>query len=181
MDTLYLLCFSIVVRGIHRLVLDEVSKVEQIDVRLAQEVSRPPSLFFKDRSNDSRTADRSAEHSILTKSLPQFLHLLTVQQWPVEGDLTPKNQLLVRFQHVGAVTVGPIRLELSDAFTLGRVTKATEMSITANQLVRNAKINSLMWPDGSERSFKRTINGNSTQVTLQPGETKTFILTLVKP
>ncbi|VDL59885.1 unnamed protein product [Hymenolepis diminuta] len=172
---------GIVVRGIHRLVLDEVSKVEEMDVRLAQEVSRPLSLFFKDRSNDSRSADRSAKFSILTKGLPQFLHLLTVQQWPIEGDLTPKNQLLVRLQHIGTAAVGPIRFDLSGAFTLGSVTKAKEMSITANQLVENAKANGLTWPEGHEITFKRTMSDNSTQVMLQPGEVKTFILDLVKP
>lgn len=148
---------------------------------MAQEVSKPLTFYFKDRTNDSRPADRNAKSSILTKGLPGFLHLLTVHQWPVEGDLNSKNQLLVRLHHVGGPEVGPIWFDFSGAFTLGRVTKATEMTITANQFVGNAKANNLVWPDGYNDSFSPVRVNNYTQVSIKPGEVKTYILDLAKP
>nr|CDS23033.1 lysosomal alpha mannosidase [Echinococcus granulosus] len=171
---------GIVVRGVHRLLLDTVARVEKMDPRLAQEVSRPPILFFRDRGNDSLQSTPTATPSLLTRSLPEGLHLLTAQQWPVEGEPSP-NQLLVRLHHIGLPGTGPITMELSEAFTVGRVVKATEMSLTANQLADVARRNSLKWPSEYERRSGGDYSGagNATRVVIQSEEVKTFILYMV--
>lgn len=151
-----------------------------MDTRTAQEVARPPSIFFKDRGNDSYSTEPSSKPSLLTRGLPQFLHLLTAQQWPMEVDALSSNQLLVRLQHVGTPEVGPITVDLSDTFTLGRITKVTEMSLTANQLVEEAKRNSLSWPSNHDWKMSRRANDNSTLVVIQPEEVRTLILDVVR-
>lgn len=69
-------------------------------------------------------------------------------------------------------------MELSEAFAVGRVVKATEMSLTANQLADVARRNNLVWPSKFER--RRGVNypgvGNATLVVIQPEEIKTLIL-----
>ncbi|VDM30478.1 unnamed protein product [Hydatigera taeniaeformis] len=168
---------GIAVRGVHRLLLDTVARVEEMDPRIAQEVSRPPTLVFRDRGNDTLKSSPTIAPSLLTRGLPEGLHLLTVQQWPVEGEPS-RNQLLVRLQHIGLPGIGAITMELSDAFTVGRVIKATEMSLTANQLADVAKRNKLVWPSKFERPKGVNYRGesNATRVVIQPEEIKTLIL-----
>ncbi|VDK39663.1 unnamed protein product [Taenia asiatica] len=168
---------GIAVRGVHRLLLDTVARVEEVDLHLAQEVSRPPTLFFRDRGNDTLQSTPTVAPSILTRGLPESLHLLTAQQWPVEGEPS-RNQLLIRLHHIGLPGVGPITMELSEAFTVGRVVKAVEMSLTANQLADVARRNNLLWPSKFERrrGVKYPGLGNATLVVIQPEEIKTLIL-----
>ena len=164
-------------KGLHRLLLDTVANVELVDPRIAQEVSRSLTFFFRDRVNSTLQSPPATIPSLLTRALPDDLHLLSAQQWPLEGE-QPRRQVLIRLQHIGSPKVGQIALELSDLFTLGRVVRATEMSLTANQLADEAKKNNLIWPQKSECCRTTADYGNGTRVVIKPAEIKTFILEL---
>lgn len=167
-------------KGLHRIVLNTVTNAEKMDPRLGQEVSRPLTLFFRDRLNSDTQAPHSTVPSLLTRALPEALHLLTAQQWPLEGQ-SSRRQFLIRLQHIGSPEIGEITLELSDIFTLGRVIKATEMSLTANQLADADEKNNLAWPPkytccGRTSGYLNA--GKGTQVKIRPAEIKTLILDL---
>ncbi|VDD82026.1 unnamed protein product [Mesocestoides corti] len=149
---------GLAVKGVHRLLLDTLPNVERLDPRMAQEVSRPPTFLFRNRANE--TFDANKKVSLLHKALPHGLHLLTAQQW---------KQFLVRLQHIAIPGDGPIEFDLKDAFTVGRVVEATELSLTANQLASAARAN-------SKRRFEASLNG--TLLKIQPGEIKTLLLKL---
>uniref|UniRef100_A0A5K3F4Z1 Alpha-mannosidase n=2 Tax=Mesocestoides corti TaxID=53468 RepID=A0A5K3F4Z1_MESCO len=164
---------GLAVKGVHRLLLDTLPNVERLDPRMAQEVSRPPTFLFRNRANE--TFDANKKVSLLHKALPHGLHLLTAQQWPLEGSVPSRKQFLVRLQHIAIPGDGPIEFDLKDAFTVGRVVEATELSLTANQLASAARANSLVWPTGKRR-FEASLNG--TLLKIQPGEIKTLLLKL---
>lgn len=170
---------GIVVKGLHKLVLDTVQNVEQTDPRLAQEVSRPPILLFRDRSTGGESFQHNASVSLLHEGLHPSLHLLTAQQWPVEGESPMGKQFLLRLEHMNINgKEGPISVDLAKVFTLGRVVRTTELSLTANQLAVDAKVNSLVWPSGKWRVHDggEEVVYSGTRVTLQPGEIKTLVV-----
>uniref|UniRef100_A0A0X3NSR3 Alpha-mannosidase n=1 Tax=Schistocephalus solidus TaxID=70667 RepID=A0A0X3NSR3_SCHSO len=169
---------GLIVKGTHTLILGPLRLVEEADVVLAQEISRPLLPLFLD------SAVRAPEQqvSILTRPLPPGIHLLTFMQWPIDGRKRKRvnaksTSVLVRLENIGnhATTVN-----LNDQFSLGQVGKVTELTLTANQERIAAEANRLHWPtEGTKYSSAKKASLSNNTLSLVAGEIKTLILEFV--
>lgn len=115
-------------------------------------------------------------YSGLTKSLPENVHLLTMEK-------IDRNRMIIRFEHFyeegeDAKLSRPITIQLKGLFTDFEITSMIEMNLSANQLLKDKK----MWnwkttkytetdtPDNGGKRFDDAFS-----VYLKPMEIRTFI------
>lgn len=115
-------------------------------------------------------------YSGLTKSLPENVHLLTMER-------IDRNRMIIRFEHFyeegeDAKLSRPTTIQLKGLFTDFEITSMIEMNLSANQLLKDKK----MWnwkttkytetdiPDNASKRFEDAFS-----VYLKPMEIRTFI------
>ncbi|CAH8634247.1 unnamed protein product [Heterobilharzia americana] len=170
---------GLIVRGVHRIRLDELQVIESEDRRTAQVMRRPIIPLFVP-SNKQVFKEDIDGWSAIKKSLPNHLHLLSLQSWPLNKATAPqaKSQILVRFENIDESSELS-RIDVIHLFTGITITDVKEMVITADQMRKDAVSRRLKWPtEPSSEQFTPHYETNSLAVVLKipPGKIMTYIL-----
>lgn len=168
-------------QGYHTILIGPYADVESKDPKMAQEVSRPVLPLFRSLKSIDALKRNEPSVSILTKALPDNIHLLTCTQWPIEEEsgskeikFTPK-QVLLRLQNIATdKNREPTDINIEHLLTIGTTKRATEVSLTANQNSTEMRKNRLQWP--TEMKENGSWHADSLVVGVKPGEIKTLIL-----
>ncbi|THD25757.1 Alpha-mannosidase [Fasciola hepatica] len=177
---------GLVVRGTHRIRLDELHVIEQEDQHLASRFARPVKIVISPAVRPPELHD-SLEWSALNVAFPPHVHLLSLIAWPLmrsHADPSEKNQILLRLEHLGsAETFPPESIALTSMFRGIRIIAARKMTLTADQESEIAQARRLNWPTEpipysaySSRAAWRTPKQQEVVVTLQPSTISTFLL-----
>ncbi|KAF7254845.1 hypothetical protein EG68_08829 [Paragonimus skrjabini miyazakii] len=172
---------GLIVRGVHRLRLDELSIIDKEDFMYSTLTTRKPLLTFVPAV---KRPYLSAEWSFLTRPLPQHIHLLNFGSWPMYKTETERDQLLVRFEHSpnGVSASEPEEMDITNLFRGIRIFGAQEMTLTADQDLESAQARRLQWPVDLETPERKTSvqlsKENSVKVILEltPGTISTYVL-----
>ncbi|KHJ84301.1 hypothetical protein OESDEN_15988 [Oesophagostomum dentatum] len=102
------------------------------------------------------------EFSSMSRSLPEFAHLMTLERW--QG-----RSLLLRIEHIfqnqeDTENSKPMSVDLQDLFTQFKIVKMTELMLAGNRNVTN-----------STRDRPSRYRGDF-EITLKPMEIRTFRL-----
>ena len=119
----------------------------------------------------------TTKYSALTRPLPPFVHLLTMET-------IRQNTLLLRFENFFEEYESGETLDvnLDGLFKDFTVTKITEMNLSANQEIKDKK----MWEwDTNETQFHHHGDNyirfqNNWKITLKPMEIKTYVVEIEK-
>lgn len=128
----------------------------------------------------SNSSHFTKQHSSIGLSLPQNVYLMTFEPWK-------DDSRLIRFEHLlekdeDPALSAPVRFNLADVFP-GNDIELREVSLSANQWIEDYSRlqfrpeNATDFLDVVERKTSRVAEA-STEITLQPMEIKTFIMTL---
>ncbi|RWS08571.1 lysosomal alpha-mannosidase-like protein [Dinothrombium tinctorium] len=174
---------GLVVRGKHFLILSKIEDGAKMHRKLAQEIYMAPLITFSNYNHQERRKQyfNTKLISFLNTTLPENVHLLTLEQWE-------NGRVLLRLEHYFESTEDPSRLSqpvkvyLKHLFTPFKITNAVEMTLSANQLLSSAT--RLKWKTkddngliSSEHSFEdhHGVN-NELVITLYPMQIRTFIV-----
>lgn len=180
---------GLVLRGKHYLVVEPPECSARHHRRVAQEIFMSPlttyalpSLSYDDYSKYFRQT-----WSAVNDSLPYNVHLLTLDQWTAKV-------FLVRVEHYfekneDATYSAPVQLDLQMLFhSIGRIAELVELTLTGNLPL--SEMQRLVWRTDRNESSSRNPTGdsspassakvleNSTMVTLNPMEIRTFQVTV---
>nr|CAH8876539.1 unnamed protein product [Trichobilharzia regenti] len=170
---------GLIVRGVHRIKLDELELIESDDRKLAQ-IMRKPIIPLFIPSNKQISEGNFKSWSGITQRLPDHIHILSLTAWPLNKPTNrTENQLLVRLENVDENSQLSL-IDVTKLFTGIRITDAQEMILTADQSKEEAVLHRLHWPTEPPKSNSYTQNyeKNATSVVLKlpPGKIITFIL-----
>lgn len=180
---------GLVSRGKHYVVVDTVANSAKAHRELAQKVFLAPWMSFTDSSMSQQqwSANFKTNWSGLNFALPPNVHVLTLEQW--RG-----SSVLLRLEHFyenneDPVLSKPATVSLQRMFSPFEITAAEEMTLAANKVKSEAT--RLHWKTENDRNrtpksplmaayanYLRETDADPLQVTLNPMEIRTFILTL---
>uniref|UniRef100_A0A7I4YMU9 Alpha-mannosidase n=1 Tax=Haemonchus contortus TaxID=6289 RepID=A0A7I4YMU9_HAECO len=155
---------GLVARGTHYVLLGETKTAAAIHRPLAVDIFHSPQLTFAPVKNATDYAQRyRMKFSALRRSLPPFVHLMTLERWH-------RRSLLLRLEHIfqnqeDFDNSKPMSVVLDDLFTQFKVVNITEVTLAGN---RNA----------SRKFFPERPNRTSSNFTvvLEPSEIRTFVI-----
>lgn len=150
--------------------------------KLPNDVIRTPFSYSLQaiRTIYSKSSHFTEQHSSIGLSLPQNVYLMTFEPWK-------DDSRLIRFEHLlekdeDPNLSAPVRFNLADVFP-GNDIELKEVSLSANQWIEDFsrmhfnQENSSDFLDVIERKANRVAT-DATEITLQPMEIRTFIMTL---
>ena len=164
------------VRGKHYLYLQPIAKSNQELKSKAQSLYLAPIVSFdKYSSIKDHSSQKDISFSGLTRSLPDNVHLLTLENWK-------QNQVLIRLEHFYESSDNndlskPVEVNLNDIFRTFKVSDAVEMTLSANERLSSSK--RLQWNSHFySQQTNRTKRAVDLKVRLNPQQIRTFILTV---
>lgn len=173
---------GLVVRGKHYIFLETIDKTPKLAKSLSQSLFMSPILSFdKYSSIDDYSSQRVTTFSGVSRSLPENVHLLTLENWKA-------NQVLIRLEHTyestdNNVLSKPVEVDLNGLFKTFKVLDSIETTLTANELLSEShrmKWNSLPTTYSSDgfNITESTQRAVGLKVKLSPQQIRTFILTV---
>ena len=163
---------GLIIRGKHYLYFQPISSSAQLTKSMAERLFMSPILLFdKYSSITDYSSQRDTTFSALSNSLPESVHLLTLENWR-------PNQVLIRLEHMyeksdNSPLSNPVQLNLANLLKNIKILDSVETTLTANQLLSESK--RLNWNSVQSSRKKRAID---LTVTLSPQQIRTFILTV---
>jgi len=171
------------VRGKHFLILDTISDSVAIHRDMAQRQFMSSLVGF---IPNSMTPSDYSKHfrlswSGLTKELPQYVHLLTLEQWH-------SGQVLLRLEHYfegneSGVVSQSAQVSLRNMFTAFDILSVDETTLGANQLLDTAT--RLQWnvadygrTQKDMKNYVKPVDPTDLIVILLPMQIRTFLVTL---
>ncbi|KAK6759766.1 hypothetical protein RB195_021372 [Necator americanus] len=127
---------GLVVRGTHYVLFGDAKAAASIHRPLAVKIFHRPILTFANVQNATVYGQiYKMEFSSLTRSLPEFAHLMTLERWH-------KKSLLLRIEHIyqnqeDADNSKPMDVELQDLFSQFKIEKMTELMLAGNRNITN--------------------------------------------
>ncbi|CAL8077426.1 unnamed protein product [Calicophoron daubneyi] len=176
---------GLIVRGRHILRLDERVIIDLEDPITASHLDRSPITLFTPSISPPRSRNTAAWNG-LNIALPPYIHLLSLVAWPlIKSSARPDDpeQVLIRLEHLGSDLLGisgDHQLDVTSLLRGVKITKATEVTLTANQEKSVAQSRRLKWPTEDVPPGDRIRSGhtadNKVIVTIPHGQIATFIL-----
>ncbi|KAK7498336.1 hypothetical protein BaRGS_00010596 [Batillaria attramentaria] len=193
---------GLVVRGSHYVFVGPISTAASVHRDLCERLFMAPELSFtnlattqSDWSKNFRTT-----WSGMNRSLPDNIHLLTLEQFPAKGPVpTTEQPFLLRLEHFyekgeDAKLSQPVTISLQELFTPFRIKEAKELTLGANLVLSDLKRLKWQTQDGTVTPplkkedhtlrFKPlkfdTKVEDTTTITLNPMEIRTFQITVAK-
>ncbi|XP_055327446.1 LOW QUALITY PROTEIN: lysosomal alpha-mannosidase-like [Paramacrobiotus metropolitanus] len=166
---------GLVVRGRHHLIFTKSAKSARRHRMLVHDHYAAPSILFNTVSDKQ---EKQSSYSAVSVSLPDNIHLLSLEQW--KG-----SSLLIRLEHIfepdeDPVLSQPATVDLQNIVRDMKITAVQEMTIDGN--IPLDSVHRLNWNKVDERQPKVPEVGNfektdaSTTVTLKAMEIRTFQL-----
>ncbi|VDM24376.1 unnamed protein product [Toxocara canis] len=162
---------GLVARGIHWIIIDSPTASPKMHRSLAFELFHSPQLSFAplQLSVEQYRATFNTLYSGMTRSLPDHVKILTLEQW------TGKS-LLLRLEHIYQNNEDnslsqPVTVDVEGLFTSFNVISLEELNLAANKRKRAASHWSNSW-NRSSRFSSRYADGFS--IELKPMEIRTF-------
>lgn len=183
-------CVGLTMRGRQWIVFDNINDAHETRRQIAEKLFFPPTLGF---TTDSNVAQPSK--SYLNEDLPSQVKIQTLTNNYAAHN---NNQLLLRLSHLYQVgehpTLSkPVDVDLEKVFAKDglKIASATEVSLTANQLVsemdarkhswKTAPLNerveeNLLDAKNKRAGFESRVKFNYPVVTMRPMEVRTFLV-----
>jgi len=172
---------GLIVRGKHYLFFGPTSQSAQLYRKQSESVLMAPIVSFeKYNTRQEYESKRVTTYSSLTHSLPESVHLLTLENWR-------PNQVLIRLEHMfetsdnNALSKG-VDIKLNDIFNGFKVLDAQEMNLVANDLLSKSQSQQLKW---NSHHMYANVSANARDrraadltVHLTPQQIRTFVLTV---
>ncbi|RWS22807.1 lysosomal alpha-mannosidase-like protein, partial [Leptotrombidium deliense] len=170
---------GLVVRGKHYMIPSKIEDAAKAHRKLAQQIFMSPLITFSKYDNDYPRKFKT-QASFANPSLPENIHLLTLEQWDY-------GRVLLRVEHFfeskddSSPLSKPVKLDLRSIFKPFKITKAIETTLTANQL---SSAKRLHWRTVNGHKFREFEHNNSFRinddlvVTIAPMEIRTFIVSI---
>jgi lysosomal alpha-mannosidase len=171
------------VRTVHRLSFTSVQDAGRALRTTAYHINNPPVLLFANFAGNANAwfGSYNATYLPLVAALPPNVHLLNLRTLPLTGEV------LLRVAHIYAVGEDsalskPAQVDLSSLFKHLRVTKISEMNLSANQL--KSQVKRFKWKTASSSATtqddepRKEVSADLPIVDLRPMEIRTFIVRL---
>ena len=168
---------GLVVRGKHYIFIQPIEKSPKLIRSLSESLFMGPIVSFDKYSTiKDYSTERHTTFSGLSRSLPENVHLLTLENWRPE-----LNQVLLRLEHTYELSDNnelskPVEVDLNGLFKTFKVLDSVETTLTAHEILSNSK--RLQWNShllSAKNISKRAVE---TKVKLNPQQIRTFILTV---
>uniref|UniRef100_A0A1W7RA88 Alpha-mannosidase n=1 Tax=Hadrurus spadix TaxID=141984 RepID=A0A1W7RA88_9SCOR len=174
---------GLVVRGKHYLIISEINDAAVKHRKLGEELFMAPLMSFVSIESEHEWATSyHTQISGLNRPLPASLHMLTLEPWK-------NNTVLLRLEHMYEKDDDPndlslpVTINFKSLFKAFQVTSFQEATLGANQNIGD--VSQLRWSSVEKNSYPKYMkwskSGQSplTNITLNPMEIRTFILTVV--
>lgn len=169
---------GLIVRGRHRLFIDNIAQSTRKHRMLSQQFMLEPVLGFIPNVQAEAAKASVPRYSALLNKLPANVHLLTLEQWK------ESSQYLVRFEHFfqtgeDAELSKPATIKLQYLFANFEVVGGSEVTLSANQDI-SALSNRLVFKHSGNKTktpTKTSFDAKKLEVVLNPFEIRTFLLT----
>ena len=167
---------GLIIRGKHYLYFQPITRSAELTKPMAESLFMSPILLFDKFSTiKDYSSQRDTTFSALSHSLPESVHLLTLENWR-------PNQVLIRLEHMyeksdNSPLSKPVEVNLENLLKNIKILDSVETTLTANQLLsesKRLKWNSKHYSDESSTE-QRVVDLN---VALSPQQIRTFILTV---
>ena len=167
---------GLIIRGKHYLYFQPITRSAELTKLMAESLFMSPILLFDKYSTIKEySSQRDTTFSALSHSLPESVHLLTLENWE-------PNKVLIRLEHMyeksdSSPLSKPVEVNLENLLKNIKILDSVETTLTANQLLSESK--RLNW--NSKHNFvktSRTERAVNLKVTLRPQQIRTFILTV---
>jgi len=175
-------CQGVTIRGIHRLLLEEVAGKPQARIQAERLHFPPVSLFSEASESDSKSV--SSSPSILAAALPESVRVLTITNNydSIIGD----NAVLVRLHHIYSadeIDARPETVNLGSIFAGRKVVKAIEKTLTGNMNIEDKPM--YEWNNSEDAKTQGVaalnsrvpFNSSSMDLVIKPMEIRTFAIT----
>ena len=169
---------GLIVRGKHYIFFQSIDKSSELVRSLSQKLLMSPIVTFDKYSTIKEyTTKKETTFSGLSRSLPENVHLLTLENWRA-------NQVLLRLEHIYESTDNnvfskPAEVDLNGLFNTFKILDSVETTLAANELLSNSK--RLQWDSHmpySRVESNKTKRAVESRVQLIPQQIRTFILTI---
>ena len=149
------------------------------------ELNYPPFLLFgSTESSSSWVSQYNSQFAPMKANLPINVYLLSLQFYSSQNE-----KVILRLQHLfeagsSSVYAVPVTIDINSIFTDLQFSSVEELSISANQNYQQCSSERLVWntqsssTSTSNTSVNKSVKRAATDVTLQPGQIKTFSATL---
>ena len=168
---------GLIVRGKHYVYLQPITRSIELSRNMAESLFMAPIVLFDKYSTIKEySSQRDITFSALSDSLPENVHLLTLENWKA-------NQVLLRLEHTfessdNSPLSKPVVIDLNNLFKTFKIVDSVETTLAANELLSESK--RLKWNSHyfSAQELSRKERAADLKITLGPQQIRTFILTL---
>ncbi|KAK4475411.1 hypothetical protein MN116_002467 [Schistosoma mekongi] len=185
---------GLIVRGIHKIRLDELNIIELEDRRTAQFISRPIIPLFMLAKHQPKSIHVNS-WSGLNIPLPNHIHLLSLTSWPLNNanslNSQQINQILIRLENLQSFNystiIKPCTIDITYLINGIKIISMKEVTLTADQLKSTSLLHRLNWPTELSSYHNYTLynkqncnadnlNSDGVILIIEPGKIVTYIL-----